>query len=506
MDKYLHTVDDIFIRAHHGFEVEPSSAIWDNIKTKLDNENQTNLSRDFQGLKKIVILLVLLLSGLMVSETRIDSPSVVLNMYSNFDGNLHGENLPLKDINNNDFTNSHMTSRLPYENKPERQENVKLSQFEPQKAGNRTQVNVTSFNSTINRSANFISLKNQQSVSQIPYGVNSSETEIYGEGEIRNKNVDRNNFRHEDKDSSIPRETLSEKRICRVSSLDKPVSGLLVSSRIKVEQKTLDCAFLSLLTNQQLSCVLPDVKTKFRPYWSIITYAGNDWAHYKLENAETTNAGQQGTAKDEIISREKHEPSFFASFNAVWRYSKKMAVKTGLLYSNTSISIGPQKMYAMVSPDQGIAYKYVTSSGYSFIKPVFGMPPTAGDSLIAANAQHDLHTVSMPLMLQYHFQKKKISILPSVGIGLNYIAGASVKTEVEDAFNRENVTIETLKGLRKGYLSLIADASIRYSINKQLAFTVTPQLKYALSPITKSNVVKTFPNSLGIGFGIACKF
>jgi hypothetical protein len=81
-----------------------------------------------------------------------------------------------------------------------------------------------------------------------------------------------------------------------------------------------------------------------------------------------------------------------------------------------------------------------------------------------------------------------------------------VQTEVEDAFNRENVTIDKLYGLKKVYFSLVADAAIRYKINNRLAFNITPQVKYALSSITKGNVVKTFPGSFGLGLGVTYKF
>ncbi len=98
------------------------------------------------------------------------------------------------------------------------------------------------------------------------------------------------------------------------------------------------------------------------------------------------------------------------------------------MYSNTAIAIDPQKMYAAQQTNGGIAYKYITSSGYGYVKPGFGLPPAIGDSLTTASAQHNLQAVSIPALLTYRIEKNKISIAPSAGITANFITSAKIKT------------------------------------------------------------------------------
>jgi hypothetical protein len=93
-----------------------------------------------------------------------------------------------------------------------------------------------------------------------------------------------------------------------------------------------------------------------------------------------------------------------------------------------------------------------------------------------------------------------------VGISTNFITSANVKTEVTDALNKESVTINGLGGMKNVYASLVADVSLQYNYNSKWSFNLLPGFEYALTPITKGNVVKTFPYSFNIGAGITYKF
>jgi hypothetical protein len=53
---------------------------------------------------------------------------------------------------------------------------------------------------------------------------------------------------------------------------------------------------------------------------------------------------------------------------ARWQFSPKISLKTGLVYSNIAIGIQPQTLYATVDNNQTISYKFITSSGYAYVK------------------------------------------------------------------------------------------------------------------------------------------
>ena len=109
-------------------------------------------------------------------------------------------------------------------------------------------------------------------------------------------------------------------------------------------------------------------------------------------------------------------------------------------------------------------------------------------------------------MASYRFEKNKFSVSPSIGLSANFITSANVKTEVTDALNKEAVTINGLDGMKSFYTGLIADVNLQYNYNSKWSLSLLPGFRYALMPITKGNVVKTFPYSFNMGAGITYKF
>ncbi|HEX9512463.1 MAG TPA: porin family protein [Puia sp.] len=240
----------------------------------------------------------------------------------------------------------------------------------------------------------------------------------------------------------------------------------------------------------------------FKPYWSVTVLSSQEWAQYRLENGGNVSQDES----TDIAQKERHEPSFTAGALVLYQFKRNWGIQAGLLYSGTSIAIDPQEIYAVKAPDGAIAYKYNSSSGYAFVKPGFGLPPAVGDSLSAASAQHNLQYIGIPVTLQYKITKGRFSFSPGLGVSFNFLAGARIKTEVENAGNRETVTIDKLQGTKTFYLGLMANANLQYDFSKKWALTIRPGFSYALTSITKNNVVKTYPYSFGAAAGLTYKF
>ncbi len=238
---------------------------------------------------------------------------------------------------------------------------------------------------------------------------------------------------------------------------------------------------------------------RFQPFWMITAYASYDRIGYRLDS-------DQPTTINSIKHREAHEPSYTTGLLLTRQLTPRLGLLTGFGYSNSAIGMRPQKTYAFRDPTGDVSYKYITSSGYTFFKPGFGTQPTVGDSLTTSEGKHTIESIGVPLLIKYTVINKKITIAPGAGIEANFITKANLEVEIEDAFNREIVTARKLNGARKTYLSFIADAEIRYNLNKKTAITLRPVYRNAISPITKNNVVETFPHSFGIGAGITIKF
>ena len=237
-------------------------------------------------------------------------------------------------------------------------------------------------------------------------------------------------------------------------------------------------------------------KSLFKPYWYITPFYSLHHADYRIGKNLTSD----------INENDEYELSYSAGIFAGRQLTKRWGIKTGLFYSKIEVLISPHPIYASKQPDGDVAYKYDTYTGYGFIKPDFGLPPSLGDSLNTEESEHNLHIISIPVTATYKIGVKKFSISPSLGFSTNFIAGAKLKTEVSDALNSEMVIIKNLEGMRRIFFGLIADASINYEISPRISATILPSFRYALTPITQSPDVKTYPYSLGIGGGLTFKF
>ena len=525
MNKDLHDIDDIFNEAGQRYEDEPSAAVWDKINADLDRKDAEKYKRRFIGWKRIAIILLFLLSGFVLyesgivinrsgsgssNETATGNPGSKDSVQHNTAGNI------LKRRHNTDTDNQtgipviKETVNEKYSTEKELRQQDNTSGIDEK---NQT-VTINTYAPFENKNIVTAGSINKRKISgneQVP--VSRNQQKIVKEQESKDlvtAQKQKQDLLTAEPDNS-PVNTIEETEIPLIKNYiltteKVPAYKLISQSMIANKKSSLNISD-SVLSKSLITANSANKKNKFKPYWSITGVVSNDWAQYKLENDKEDNNGQPRQDESSAIAkRERHEPSFSSGIMATRQFSKHLSLKTGLIYSNTAIAINPQEIYATQKTDGSIAYKYNTSSGYGYIKPGFGSPPAIGDSLRSAEAQHSLQTLSVPLLLGYRIEKKKYTVTPSAGITANIVTRAKIQTEVKDALNRETVTINGLNGLNHFYAAFMADLNMQYNLDKSWAVNLLPTFKYALSPITKSNVVKTFPYSFGIATGVTYKF
>lgn len=517
MDKNIHDIDDIFNKAYQRYAEDPSEGTWDKISASLDKDDAQKYKKRFIGWKRIAIVLLLLLSGLMIYEAGIitnGKEGIGVTDQNNAEDSVTINTQPSaedKSAGNNPRQNKREVSPIVTPVQPDMQQ---------EEENNLVETDLKEID-VVTNSNEKIKTDNIFPKQKITHKEKTDLTQK-NKLQISNKKKTRN----------YPKEFLAiiKTQPGNLKNNEKkyPIDTLLLESRAERKLAIAPAEVLQKIqTNEPLIklpsilvSVMPDSNTRkaalvssnkkttsvFKPYWSVTAFASNDWGQYKLDNDVQDNNGNNQDEREEINNREKHEPSFSTGVFATRQFSKQWGIKTGLIYSNTAITIHPQEMYAAKVPDGSVAYKYITSSGYGFVKPGFGLPPAVGDSLQSTEAQHNLQSVSVPLILTYKYDKKKISIMPSAGISANYITKATVKTEVKDALNKETVSITGLNGMKNVYFGLVADINLQYNVNDKWSVNLLPSFKYAISPITKNNVVKTYPYSFGIGAGVSYKF
>ena len=528
MNKDLHNIDDIFNSAQQRFEEDPSADVWDKIDSGLDKKDADSYRRRFIGWKRVAIILILFLSGFVLYESGIirrisgtgNQNNVVSDKNSlvkdkpvqeenavNTDNNESGKNTVINDfpVLSADKVIDTETNKLK---KPATEkEKVSASDIKKIKIINKDKNTGADQVIAINNAAKSKVIPDEKiTVSSKKNESDNSSVENLMLTNKNNKPKSTEPYRDNNIVGKNPATELMALNKIRMIHADK----MAVTENF-IPHDPSGKALLLLIPDSVLAKIISEQEAKkgariFKPYWTISGFASNDLALYKLENDEEDHIGPVHNEKDVISKRERHESSFSAGIIATRQFTKRLGIKSGLIYSNIAIVIDPQKLYAAQTPNGNISYKYITSSGYAYVKPGFGLPPAIGDSLNSAIAQHKLQSLSIPVMLTYKLGNKKFSISPSAGITANFIASAKVETEVEDALNRETVTINGLNGTKHFYIGFTADVNLQYNLHKRWAINLLPAFQYALSPITKSNVVKTYPYSLGVGMGLTYKF
>lgn len=507
MAKNLQNIDDIFGDAHKQFVEQAPVDAWEKLQASLDKRDVDKYKRRFIGWKRIAILLFLFLSGFIIYETG------VLKTHNGKNENADNSNSPSQ---NNSSANSKTKPFNADKNAKEIDKKTDDSSSDfttsvnPDNQSKKLFFPQTNYsdsgNSTLtenfsNTQRNRLHDKQKAKISikpGVPFSDDETSNTVFDKTILKTKksNSQQEQVNSEDEITTLetPRRLLTER-----ITLPKTELKLITSPNIIIKPAPL------LITENTTTTAAKKQDNKFKPYWTVTPFVTNDWGMYQLDNDVADNSGNSQNEKEAVSKRERHESSYSAGVAVTRQLSKHIGLKTGVVFTNTAIAISPEEIYAVQQNGQ-VAYKYITSSGYGLIKPGFGLPPAIGDSIKSAEAQHNLQVISVPLSVSYRIDKKKFSIIPSAGISANFITSAKVKTEVSDALNKETVNITGLDGMKKFYTGFVADVNVQYNINNKLAVSLLPTFKYALTPITKNNVVKTFPYSFGLGAGLTFKF
>jgi Outer membrane protein beta-barrel domain len=497
MNKDLHDMDELFRSALEEYEETPSPGLKDGLIAALDKKDAGSYKKRFFAWKRTALLLLLLLSGIVLYESGIlktgggrsdkknNSSSlqkeepVYQNNTATAKANNDKSEADEKVIINNSFDNADKTvaddDKIITQSEKEIRSPLIAGINSPEVVSNKNlltnKATIGQKNNFLNGQANFFTVSAKKETSFLPSG------------------SDKNNLLNNN--SNLPEERINTLHRADGISFTKIISQLTNNIQQLLLPPAIDSLSKSgIAKNKKISA--------FKPFWMITPFASHERAGYKLDSDLPNNITS-------IKYREVHEPSFSIGLLATRQLTRHWGLQTGLIYSHTSIGISPQKMYALQNGGD-VAYKYITSSGYAYIKPGFGTPPAVGDSLSTTEAKHTLQYVSVPAVIKYTIAKNKLSLTPGAGIEANFLASAKVETEIQDASNVETVTITKLIGAKPLYWSVVADAELRYSVNKKVLVNLRPTFRYAISPITKNNVVETFPHSFGIGAGLTIKF
>lgn len=508
MSNDLHHIDDLFRSALEENKEMPSAALKESLFANLDKKDAESYKKRFIGWKRIALLLLLILAGFILYESGIvktgsgHSTKKIAPIAK--DSQITESGVTATDIvNDKSSASTTIGKQVPGNEKivnekvstgnENRNANTNdLIQQPGQEKNKEIDKNLASIKKSKENSKSIFE-KNKQPAKQI-----TSLTTIKKKHTIPDLSKrDSNDIKI--REAGTPIENLTKEKRNFDPVIEKNNTWPVINMQRPIATGLKIPAIDSLLKNSIVKNINNERIHHFKPYWTLAGVVTYDRLNYKLDSDEPN-------AITSIKHREVHEPSFSVGVLATWQLKEKLGLQTGLVYSNTAIGINPQKLYAFQDPAGDIGYKFITSSGYTYIKPGFGAPPSFGDSITATEAKHTLHSLSIPAVIKYTVGRNKFLFIPGAGIEANLITSAKLETEIEDAANRETVFINKLDGAKSFYWALVADAELRYILNKKLAFSIRPVFRYSISPITENNVVETFPYSFGAGLGLTYKF
>jgi hypothetical protein len=463
MNKGLHDIDELFRSQLEGYQEKPSAALKENLDAALDKKEAEKYKRRFIIWKRMALLLLLLLAGFILFESGLIKTGSRNQTAEAESEKISGSKTT---ITNQDKSNSAADNNTNANQSPVPDNNVPNGQ-----TSNGINITTTPEVFFIPPNGN-ISRKDNPLVSVFSLQPDKKDNE--------------NNFQVTEPEMFSP--------VKRVNY--GPLTDWLAKNISLLPPPSISKPALPLTSNNNSG---KKKNNSFTPHWLLSPFVSYEQVGYKLDSDDPL-------AVTTIKHREVHEPSFSGGLLIARQFTNHFSLQSGLIYTSTQIGISPQKMYALQLPGGDIAYKFITSSGYAYIKLGIGQPPAVGDSITTSDAKHLLKHVSIPLTAKYKFGKNKLTISPAAGIEANFITSAKVEVGVDLASNREIVTVNKLNGIKSFYWSGTAGAEASYQVNKKISVNIQPVFRFALSPITKENVVETFPRSFGVRAGLTLRF
>jgi hypothetical protein len=463
MNKDLHDIDELFRSALEDHAEMPSASVKENLATALDKKAAEEYKRRFILWKRAALLLLLLLAGFVLYESgwiKKQSGHTIAKKSTPAIDNISGDKM--ETINHNEINPDNTNAESVVADQPSVQNN---------------NVAISSKNKIKDKQVSLFTRDQKSLFSAITSKpVNKTNTP-----EDYEMFIQANKHRIESSDKQESKYSLMDllfKKIFRLPSVAVSNSPLKPNVDKNAAKKKIN---------------------SFKPFWTITPFVSYEQSGYKLNSDDPLEANV-------IRHREVNEPSFSGGLLIARQFTRHWSLQSGLAYTRTQIGISPQKMYALQLPGGDIAYKFITSSGYAYIKLKNGQAPAIGDSITTSDAKHILKQTSIPLTLKYKLEKNKFSVSPSAGLEANFINSAKVEVGIDLASNREIVSVNKMEGIKTFYLSAVAGMEASYQVNKKMSVNVQPVFHYAISPVTKNNVVETFPRSFGIRAGVTIRF
>jgi Outer membrane protein beta-barrel domain len=508
MDKDLRNIEDLFKSALDDNEEMPAAKVWEAVDKRLDKDTVVTIKKKYNILKRFSLLLLFLLTGVAIYElsSRYRHSDVAksnntetgkANEQDNDGGNkkqIDGNSVASKEKNNlteiNDIT-------IPAVR--DNSNNNKATSGNNNQVQSRNSFKTAKQNhKEVNADARFF--VNNPSVSKIYHPLIKKPNaqrlirDLTG-ADKHNVLLQTTSLHINDTLLVLWLNTPAIENTNRLTNARPDTKNLLQPSASAKNTPSID---IKTTAQQQVK------KKAVKPSrFSISGSFSPDIASYRLEDDDTPN---QPDNSSQIKKTERHEFSSTTGVMMEYELNKKWTLQTGLSFSNTNIAIEPKTIYAQPDNNGDVKYRLNISSGYGYIVPAFQPSPSIGDSLKVTAATHKLRYVGIPLAVKYRITNGKLIIEAMAGVSINFLTMGKLETEIQKGANNEIDILDNIEGLKKIYPGGLAGIGAEYKFTGKVSFILMPAARFALIPINKGGVVKTYPYSLGLSAGLKIKF
>lgn len=211
-----------------------------------------------------------------------------------------------------------------------------------------------------------------------------------------------------------------------------------------------------------------------------------------------------GRNRQEAHREEQENYSFSAGLLLSYNLTDKLSLQSGLSVTSSSIAVAPKTVYAKADNNGQARYELHCSSGYAYINPKSGVQLSVGDSAQTSGTTSGLTYLSVPAFISHRFGKGRFSLLPVVGVGLNFLISGKTTTSLSNRAGSESATTP-ITGLKSTYVDGHFGIGIEYDLSKKFSIGVRPNARLALMPINKETPVQAYQNFLSLETGVRIK-
>lgn len=483
----LHDIDDLFRDGLEGHEEAVPSEVWQTVSNDLDKKQASYYKHKYKRLRYAAALLLLL--------------CLLGTVYVTFD--------VVKDRHTNKSVSSKPSGTNAVTSSEERHKEEPASTVEryPQPAGqNETIVTKTTPpTQDDNRKATDRDENGSGPVNGI-HEKSAADVPLLSPNSVHLKSTKRPSFVAKNDQTGLP----VNNAVARHSLTEEPqgvAKEFFALPYFSLAPKDLRLPAIAPANfSQHLSVNLPQKKAttqaKAARGTSLFVFAAPNISFDRLE--DNNHLAGPGRNRQVAHREERGNTSFSGGLLLNHELTRNWSLQSGVTVTTSSTSIAPKTVYAKPDNNGHNRYELHCSSGYVYISPKGGAQPAVGDSARAVGTTSKLTYVTVPASMSYRINAGRLSVSPSLGLGLNILASGRAATNLSNTVANESTTT-TISGLKQTYVDGHIGIGIEYGLGPKLTIGIRPNARLALTPINQETPVKSYQNFLSIETGVRIK-